>query len=273
MSGDATGDATGDAIDVTIDDAWRRCRDARPDVAVVRERYRAYVAERGAGATDCLEDLYLACACVDRDAAAIRAFEREYVPILDAALASWTDPKETRARVVAMVLVDHAGGGPLLAKYNGRGALRRWIRVVAVREASKDRRAARAVPVDDERLFDAIVPAGDPQLSAVKRDAAAAFRTAFDAALAALERRDRAVLRLHLLDGLTIDEIAPIYSAHRATVARWIAAARRDVLERTRRALMHDLRLGPDEVDSLIRLVQSRIEVPPGALATDPDEP
>jgi RNA polymerase sigma-70 factor (ECF subfamily) len=251
-----------------LDEAWRRGREARPDIALDRDRYRAYVEARGATPADCLDDLYLACACVDGVPAAIRAFEREYVPILDAALASWNRAEETRARVVAMLLVDHAGAGPLLAKYSGRGALRRWIRVVAVREAGKDRRADRDVPVDDERLFDAIVPAGDPQLSAVKRDAAAAFRIAFDAALAQLDRRERAVLRLHLLDGLSIDEIAPIYDAHRATVARWIAAARRDVLERTRRGLMHDLRIGPDDVDSLIRLVQSRIEVPADALAS-----
>lgn len=50
-----------------------------------------------------------------------------------------------------------------------------------------------------------------------------------------------------------------MYRVHRATVARWIAAARQGVLDRTRRRLMHDLRLAAGEVYSLIRLVQSRI--------------
>jgi len=105
-------------------------------------------------------------------------------------------------------------------------------------------------------------------LSAVKNDAAVAFRAAFLATLGELERRERTVLRLHLLDGLTIDEIAPMYEVHRATIARWIGAAKQTVLDRTRRRLMHDLRLDAAEVDSLIRLVQSRIELPVDPLAT-----
>jgi RNA polymerase sigma-70 factor (ECF subfamily) len=56
-----------------------------------------------------------------------------------------------------------------------------------------------------------------------------------------------------------------MFGVHRATVARWIAAAKQAVLDRTRRLLMQDLQLGRDDVDSLIRLVQSRIE-----LADDP---
>jgi len=53
---------------------------------------------------------------------------------------------------------------------------------------------------------------------------------------------------------------------HRATIARWIAAAKQSVLDRTRKRLMHDLRISADEVDSLIRLVHSRIDVPEDAL-------
>ena len=64
-----------------------------------------------------------------------------------------------------------------------------------------------------------------------------------------------------MLDGLTIDEIAPMYGVHRATAARWIASAKQDVLARTRKQLMTELHLDAGEVDSLIRLVQSRIEL------------
>jgi RNA polymerase sigma-70 factor (ECF subfamily) len=71
---------------------------------------------------------------------------------------------------------------------------------------------------------------------------------------------------MHILDGLSIDEIAPMYSVHRATIARWIASAKDTVLDKTRRALMRDLKIGAAEVDSLIRLVQSRIELASGVL-------
>jgi RNA polymerase sigma-70 factor (ECF subfamily) len=258
-----------------VAEAWQRCREARPDIVVSLEQFHEYLdarrpqdVSREAQLTWCLDDLYLACACVAGDRAAVLAAERELVPVIDLALTTW-DPAvvdETRQRLRAMLLVDHAGRGPLLAQYTGRGALRRWLRVVAAREAGKTRRAdLAATPVDDDALFDALAPPSDPQLSAVKREAAVAFKAAFVTALGELERRERTTLRLHILDGLSIDDLAPMFGVHRATVARWIAAAKQAVLDRTRKLLMQDLQLGRDDVDSLIRLVHSRIE-----LADDP---
>jgi len=259
--------------------AWQHCRTARPDVQVELAAFRDYLAERRPDdvslddqlATWCLDDLYLACACVARDPAAVLAIERELVPIIDLVLATWdrTVVDETRQRLRAMLIVDHNGRGPLLAQFSGRGALRRWIRVVAAREAGKVRRAdTAAMPVDDDALFDALVAHDDPELAAIKHDAALAFRAAFLATVAELERTERTVLRLHILDGLTIDDIAPMYGVHRATVARWIASAKQTLLDKTRKRLMHELRLDGGEVDSLIRAVQSRIELTESVLRT-----
>lgn len=255
-----------------VEQAWQRCRASRPDVQVTLDQFRAHLdAHRPAEVsvdeqlrTWCLDDVYLVCGVVARDTNAVVAVEREIVPIIDLVIASYAPAviEETRQRLRAMLLVDHQGRGPLLAQYGGRGALRRWIRVVAAREAGKAWRAdTAAMPVDDDALFDALVPPTDPLVSAMKRDATAAFKTAFVGALGALDRRDRTLLRLHLLDGLSIDEIAPMYTVHRATIARWIAAAKDTVLDQTRRALMRELKITRDEVDSLIRLVQSRIEL------------
>jgi RNA polymerase sigma-70 factor (ECF subfamily) len=255
-----------------VEPAWRACRERRPEVEVPLDRFRAHLdAHRPAEVsleeqlrTWCLDDIYLACGCVDRDPAAIAALEREIVPIIDRVLSTWDRgvAEETRQRLRAMLVVDHGGKGPLLAHYGGRGALRRWVRVVAAREAGKTSRAGAAeLPVDDDALFDALAPASDPALSALKRDAAAAFKAAFLAALGELDRRARTALRMHVLDGLSIDELAPLFGVHRATAARWIASAKATVLDRTRRALMLELKLERNEVDSLIRLVQSRIEL------------
>jgi RNA polymerase sigma-70 factor, ECF subfamily len=259
-----------------IEAAWVRGRDAWPGVTVELATFRAFLEERRPGdvtvaeqATWCLEDLYLACACCAGDREAAGVAERTLAPIIDAALTTWdrTLREETRQKLMVMLLVDHLGRGPLLAQYSGRGALRRWVRVVATREAGKVRRAdLAATPVDDDALFDAVVPASDPRISAVKRDAAAAFRVAFLATFAELDRRDRNLLRLHLLDGLSIDEIAPIYDVHRATIARWITAAKDTVLAGTRKRLGAELELERDEVDSLIRFVQSRIDLADDAL-------
>jgi RNA polymerase sigma-70 factor (ECF subfamily) len=260
-----------------VEQAWQHCRASRPDVQVTLDQFRAHLDAHRPGEVSvadqlrswCLDDVYLVCGVIARDPNAILGIEREIIPIIDLVIASYAPAvvDETRQRLRAMLLVDHQGRGPLLAQYSGRGALRRWIRVVAAREAGKTWRAdTAAMPVEDDALFDALVPPSDPLVSAMKRDAAAAFKSAFTAALAELDRRDRTLLRLHLLDGLSIDEIAPMYTVHRATVARWIAAAKDTVLDRTRRTLMRDLAITRDEVDSLIRFVQSRIELASGVL-------
>lgn len=247
--------------------AWTRGKQARPSIGISLEQFRAHVAARLSAdelADACLDDLHLACACVLRDPAAAAAFEAEVMPFIDAALSTWdrTLADETRQRLRASLLVDHAGRGPLLARYDGRGALRRWVRVVAAREAGRGWRAdAVEVPVDDDVLFDLLAPQADPAVAAIQRDGAAAFKAAFITSLGELDRRERAVLRMHVLDGLTIDEIAPLYAVHRATVARWVASAKLDVLARTRKRLMAELGIEGNDVDSLIRLVQSRIEL------------
>jgi RNA polymerase sigma-70 factor (ECF subfamily) len=109
-------------------------------------------------------------------------------------------------------------------------------------------------------MLDALIPPGDPALSQIKNEAAAHVRAAFLEALGELERRERTALRMHLLDGLTVDEVAPVFQIHRATAARWIAAARDRLLSIARRKLEARLALDRGEVDSLIRLARSRLD-------------
>ena len=261
-----------DGDDDPIAAAWRECHAARPEIDVSLEQLRAYVDARRPAEltlaeqvrTYCISDLFLACACIAGLPAAIAAFEREFTPAIDATLKRWDRAigDDTRQRVCAMLLVDHAGRGPLLATYSGRGALDRWVRVVTAREAGKSWRAeSTSSAVDDQALLELLAPGGDPAVAAIRQQATDAFRKAFVAAAGELERRERTALRLHLLDGLTIDDIAPLFHVHRATVARWIAAAKQKLLEATRQRLMDDLAIGPHEVDSLIRLVHSQIEL------------
>jgi hypothetical protein len=63
--------------------------------------------------------------------------------------------------------------------------------------------------------------------------------------------RARNLLRQHVLDGLTIDELARLYRAHRATCARWLADARSELALHTRRHLV-TASLPGDEVDSVL---------------------
>lgn len=120
---------------------------------------------------------------------------------------------------------------------------------------------AREVAVEDDGLLDALAPAADPALELVKQQSRDEFATAFRAAVAALAPRDRRLLRHQLLDGLDLDAIAKLFDVHRTTASRWLAAARDQLLAGTRAQLASRLAMSAGEVDSLLRLVHSRLDV------------
>jgi RNA polymerase sigma-70 factor (ECF subfamily) len=199
----------------------------------------------------------------DRDALA--RYERELVPMIAAQLRrrgltddSIADVQQTlRTRLFV-----GEGDGPAIARYEGRGALKSWVLVSALREAVRVRqRTSREPPVDDEALI-ALADRADPGPPSVdKQRYQDAFKVAFRSALAALSARDRVLLRMHVLDGLTIDQIGALQGVHRATAARWIERAREEVSRGVRRELMKELGTGPFEADEILEWVHSRVEL------------
>jgi RNA polymerase sigma factor (sigma-70 family) len=154
----------------------------------------------------------------------------------------------------------------------GRGGLAAWVRVVATREAARLlRKERRHEPTEDDELARVLAPDAGPELDYLKRLYRDEFKNAVHAAIAGLSDRERLVLRQHALDGLSIDQLAALHRVHRATTARWIAGARKAVLDGTRRALTDRLRLRPAELDSILRLIDSQLDVSlPGLLRDEP---
>src|SRR5262249_9323185 len=89
----------------------------------------------------------------------------------------------------------------------------------------------------------------------------AELKRAIHDAFAALEVRQRNLLRQHVLDELTIDDLARLYRVHRATCARWLADARAELGKSTRKRLIAALGLQLPEVESLLRFLDSDIEL------------
>jgi RNA polymerase sigma-70 factor (ECF subfamily) len=213
--------------------------------------------------------LYLAHACVLGDARALARFDARCVADLDAALRAAGVPvrqvAEAKQRVRHKLLVAGPDGPPRLAGYAGRGDLRGFVRVVAVREGidllrQTSRREAHEVPAADEQLERATV-GEDPELLLIKDRHRAVVREAFAEALAQLTSRERNLLRLSVAEGLTIDQLGAAFSVHRATAARWLAAVREQLFRSTRRGLMTRLRIDGREFESLMRVIQSRFEI------------
>ena len=215
-------------------------------------------------------ELFLACACLAGDDAALMAFDQQFIGSVDKAVAG-VDPSpsfvdEVRQRVRERLLV---GKSPKLAEYSGLGSLRGWTRTVALRLALNHKRDT-AREVQDEGLLDALPFAGrDLELDYVRAQHRADFAAAFREALASLEGRSRNVLRLSYVDRLTIDQIGTMYGTHRATAARWLNQARDALMEQTRARLAQRLKLTQSDLTSLLGALQSNLEISLNRILSD----
>ena len=209
-------------------------------------------------------DLYLAAACTAGDPAAIAAFNDAIMPVVRPALVKLGVPDatidETEQRVLIMVLVGDPVR-PAIASYGGRGRLRSWVRSIGVRTG---RRLSGEVGAPDH-AFDELdrlaANVHDPELAMLRDRYQDEVRQAIAGALANLAERPRNVLRQYYIDGLTIDQLAALYRVDRATTARWVVAARSAVLVGTRDFLGSSLGATTAEIDSILRLVRSQLEL------------
>lgn len=229
-----------------------------------------------------LVDLALACASAaeataEQRAAAARAFDESYRAHLDAILARVCDGAvlvdEVRQRVYDHLLVGRGDRGPRLAEYTGRGPLLAYLRVVATRLALETRRRSdRRREEGDEVLLRAAVEDDDPELAYLKQTYHEPLRKAFAAALADLEPRARTLLRHQVIDRLSIDKVAAIYGIHRATAARQIARARQALVSGTHERLRQQLGIDEDQLQSILQLIRSEVDVSICRLLSDPTE-
>ncbi|MCG8423563.1 MAG: hypothetical protein MJE77_37155 [Proteobacteria bacterium] len=253
---------------------YQKASECWPELAVPAATFLPYVAQRVsldkplARALRALHvgDLFLACACVSGSAGAVDAFEAAHRSTMDMALAGMGDVRgvadEARQRVREKLFVAAGGQAPKIASYSGSGDLRSWVRATTIREAlSLIRKHQKEVPGEDALLAALPSPGDDPELSKLKEVYRTAFKAAFECAFAGLSSRDRTLLRYKFYDGANIDEIASIYRVHRATAARWIARARAQLFSATRSHMMQHLDFEADDFESVMKLIQSRMEV------------
>lgn len=249
----------------------------RPGIDVDFAIFRAFVDVRvpdGTSLDDALAaldlpDLYLACACARGVHAAIAAFERDVLSGVAPAVSRIDrDPNfadEVRHEVrIHLLVAPAAGEEPRITHYLGRGPLRSFVQVVAIRLGyTLKRRLARDVVAHGDESDDiaALWCDDSPELARARMQIGAPFRAAFVEAFRGLEKRERNVLRLYLVDGVPSEAIGKMYGVHRGTVARWIASTEETLLAATRKHLVRSLGVRDAEVDSILRLARSQLDV------------
>lgn len=169
---------------------------------------------------------------------------------------------EVVQRLRHRLLVAEPGERTRILTYAGRGDLRAWVRVAAVRDWLNMKRETprHEASVDPE---DALVneASSDLELELLKGKYRDLFRRVFLEAVDALAPSTRLLLKLHYLDRLSMDEVGKVLGVHRLTVLRRLERARQELSEGTKERLESELRLTPPDVESLLRLIQSRLDV------------
>ena len=244
--------------------AWIRAREAYPDLPDERDAFLAFAATR-TSVTDLdgrhVEDLYLAWACDRGDATALAAFEREIVPALVRALARFPDRHEVVQVLRTRMLVGD-GDRRGIAAYDGRAPLATWLRVCATRIGLREQARARRAEAQHDRELDQLAPGvPDPELAYLKRLYGASFRAAFDGAVTSLAPRERNLLRLAVLDGLGIDQLAAIFHIHRSTAARRLEQARAALVAATRGRMRVELGVSESQLESILRVLHGLSEL------------
>ena len=233
---------------------WDRGRQTWPEVDLSEERFAELLRDlpSGGDAGEAAE-LYLACAWVDGLASAGQVMARDYLSPLRRRLARMglaaSEIDEVVQQTCERLIGRDAEGRARLVKYAGQGRLQSLLVVVGTRIAIDSFRKADREQPDHDALA-GLAAAADPRAELVRVQKQAIFKAAVETALEALEPRERTVLRMHLIDGLTLDKIGDYYKVHRVTVSRWLAASRVSIIERARAAAQAQFGLSDTEFDA-----------------------
>lgn len=272
------GEDVGDSAAREFAELVETARGAWPSIDVDLEDFVRYVGERVDRALTleatmtaieglCLRDLYLACACARGDSRALAAFDEHMLaPIAKHVrrLCDADDDVEEVMQILRTRMLVHRGDEKArILSYTGRGPLAGWLRVAGVRIAH-DLRRARGATVEssdpNEPGPEEMTPV-DPELAVIKARFGEPFRNALNDVLAELPDRERNILAMSIIDGLSTDAIGALYRVNGSTVRRWIAQARDRVLEGVRTRLKAELDLRSAEFDSLMGLVRSQLDL------------
>lgn len=209
------------------------------------------------------DELYLVAGCVALAPGAHQAFERRYLSPMSHNVGrialSPDQADELRQQLRVSLLL---GAQPKIGTFRGQGPLGAWVQVCAVRLALRLGAAQERLAGPDVSVLEGLVAQeADQELLAAKAQYRDAFQAALEECFANLPDRQKTLLRMHFLDGMSIDEMGQVFHVHRATIARWLVAIRTDVLDQICKKISLNLRTSSSEFRSMVRLVRSDVRL------------
>jgi RNA polymerase sigma-70 factor (ECF subfamily) len=210
-------------------------------------------------------DLYLAFGCAHEDPAALALFEAEVFPRVQKTLtrllpAGWQAADAAQALRTRLFVPGPSGRG--IDSYSGRGALTGWVRTVATRLLLDARRRHQETAPLTDSLEERLRASGlSAELQAMRAELVPVVRAAIKGALESLTAKERTLLKLHYVDGLSFEQIAKLNRVHRSTVMRWLQGIREECLDHVKDTLSRSLSLQPQQIESLLKVAQSHLEM------------
>ncbi len=208
-----------------------------------------------------LEDLYLVWGLVNNERAAFARFEREFLARLANQVAAGQPEMRGKLEqnVRARLFVADAGRPARISQYSGRGPFGAWLRMVGKRAALDLHRARGGTSALRELASPNV--ATDPELDYLKLRYAVDFKIALEQALTGLDARQVTLLKLSFIEQLSASAVGVMYGVSSRTVQRWLLEIKEAVLARTQEGLKARLCLSPSELDSLLGLIQSQLQI------------
>jgi RNA polymerase sigma-70 factor, ECF subfamily len=213
-----------------------------------------------------LEDLFLACACwtgVEGAAAAFGARHGATIRGTIARIVRGADNGEVEQQLVAGLLVGSVTTPAKIGSYAGKAPLDRWLGVAAQRAALMWLRENRTEARARDGAAAEPAPNGDthPETAFVKDRYRGDFEQALKDSLARLPERERTLLRLHIVNGVSVEKIGQMFAVSQPTASRWLAAARATLLDDIKATLGSRLGASSQELASLAGMVASRLDL------------
>ncbi|MBL8922580.1 MAG: sigma-70 family RNA polymerase sigma factor [Myxococcaceae bacterium] len=172
------------------------------------------------------------------------------------------EPAELAQRVRTRLLVAPKGKEPRLATYDGRGKLKSWLWTATRLELLQATRGMGQAPADDiDELGHLAATDRSPEAAARSKKDTKLVSDALQAALEVLEPKERTLLRMRFVDGVSTEELGRMFQVHRTTAQRWIEAAQAKIMAAMRARLAHEARLKDGEIDALVGEVAQSISL------------
>lgn len=207
-------------------------------------------------------DLALVWAVLQGNALAMKELDELIEGLSRRAAGRAIEPSELAQRVRTRLLVAPKGKEPKVGTYDGRGRLKSWLWTATRLELLQATRGMGQAPADDvDELTHLAAADRSPEAHARSKKDTKLVSQALAAALETLEAKERTLLRMRFVDGVSTEELGRMFQVHRTTAQRWIEAAQAKIMSAMRARLEHEARLARGEIDSLVGEVAQSISL------------